>query len=159
MRDNLNLMVNKLNKIEVIGIIVLNMMILSCSSTKPISYNIDNDSNAQYYGEYKFDVEIPSIVSPFEASLTIGTSKRGNITSRIIWSFQGQSFYNSVVRNLRITDGVISFNSKSSDGVSSDIQFYFTEENKIEGLVTTVDDPVNGGIPGTIFYLIGQKVE
>ena len=113
----------------------------------------------QYYGEYKFDVEIPSVVFPFEASLTIGTSKRGNLTSRIIWSFQGQSFYNSVVRNLKITDGVISFNSKSSDGVSSDIQFYFTGENKIEGRVTTVDDPINGGIPGTVFYLIGQKVE
>ena len=159
MRDNLNLMVNKLNKIEVIGIIVLNMMILSCSSTKPISYNIDNDSNAQYYGEYKFDVEIPSIVSPFEASLTIGTSKRGNITSRIIWSFQGQSFYNSVVRNLRITDGVISFNSKSSDGVSSDIQFYFTGENKIKGYVTSIEDPLGGVPSGTVFNLEGLKVE
>ena len=41
----------------------------------------------------------------------------------------------------------------------SDIQFYFTGENKIEGRVTTVDDPINGGIPGTVFYLIGQKVE
>ena len=98
MQDNLNLKVNELNKIKVIGIIVLNMMILSCSSSKPISNNIDNDPNVQYYGEYKFDVEIPSVVFPFEASLTIGTSKRGNITSRIIWSFQGQSFYNSVVR-------------------------------------------------------------
>ena len=159
MQDNLNLKVNELNKIKVVGIIFLNMMILSCSSSKPISNNIDNDPNAKYYGKYEFDVEIPSVFFPFEASLSIGTSKRGNITSRIIWSFQGQSFYNSVVRNLRITDGVISFNSKSSDGVSSDIQFYFTEENKIEGRVTTVDDPVNGGIPGTIFYLKGQKVE
>ena len=113
MQDNLNLKVSELNKTKVIGIIVLNMLILSCSSSKPISNNIDNDPNVQYYGEYKFDVEIPSVVFPFEASLTIGTSKRGNITSRIIWSFQGQSFYNSVVRNLRITDGVISFNSKS----------------------------------------------
>ena len=52
---------------------------------------IISDPNAQYYGEYEFDVEIPSVVFPFEASLTIGTSKRGNITSRIIWSFQGQS--------------------------------------------------------------------
>ena len=159
MQDNLNLKVNELNKIKVIGIIVLNMMILSCSSSKPISNNIDNDPNAKYYGKYEFDVEIPSVVFPFEAILTIGTSKRGNLTSIIIWSFQGQSFYNSVVRNLRITDGVISFNSRSSDGVSSDIQFYFTEENKIEGRVTTVDDPINGGIPGTVFYLKGQKVE
>ena len=103
MQDNLNLKVSELNKTKVIGIIVLNMMILSCSSSKPISNNIDNDPNVQYYGEYKFDVEIPSVVFPFEASLTIGTSKRGNITSRIIWSFQGQSFYNSVVRNLRIS--------------------------------------------------------
>ena len=54
---------------------------------------------------------------------------------------------------------MISFNSKSSDGVSSDIQFYFTGENKIEGRVTTVDDPINGGIPGTVFYLKGQKVK
>ena len=135
------------------------MLILSCSSTKPITYSIEDDPNAQYYGVYEFDVEIPTVQFPWEASLTIGTSKRGNITSRIVWTFQGQSFYNSVVRNLRITDGVISFNSKSSDGVSSDIQFYFTEENKIEGRVTTVDDPINGGIPGTVFYLKGQKVE
>ncbi len=140
-------------------LIVFSLNFYSCSSNKPISNNIDNDPNAQYYGEYEFDVEIPSVVFPFEASLTIGTSKRGNITSRIIWSFQGQSFYNSVVRNLRITDGVISFNSKSSDGVSSDIQFYFTGEYKIEGRVTTVDDPINGGIPGTVFYLKGQKVK
>tara|TARA_Y100000766_G_C18838671_1_gene571848 strand:+ start:30 stop:473 length:444 start_codon:yes stop_codon:yes gene_type:complete len=140
-------------------LIIFSLNFYSCSSNKPIFINIDNDPNAQYYGKYEFDVEIPSVVFPFEASLTIGTSKRGNITSRIIWSFQGQSFYNSVVRNLKITDAVISFNSKSSDGVSSDIQFYFTGENKIEGSVTTVDDPINGGIPGTVFYLIGQKVE
>ena len=159
MQDNLNLKVNELNKIKVIGIIVLNMMILSCSSSKPISNNNYNDPNAKYYGKYEFDVEIPSVVFPFEASLTIGTSKRGNITSRIIWSFQGQSFYNSVVRNPRITDGVISFNSLSSDGISLDIQFYFTGENKIEGSVNTVDDPVNGVIPGTVFYLIGTKTD
>ena len=159
MQDNLNLKVNELNKIKVIGIIVLNMIILSCSSSKPISNNIDNDPNAKYYGKYEFDVEIPSVVFPFEASLTIVTSKRGNITSRIIWSFQGQSFYNSVVRNLRITDGVISFNSKSSDGVSSDIQFYFTGENKIEGYAITILDPVGGVPSGTVFKLEGLKVE
>ena len=135
------------------------MIILSCSSSKPISNNIDNDPNAKYYGKYEFDVEIPSVVFPFEASLTIGTSRRGNITSRIIWSFQGQSFYNSVVRNLRITDGVISFNSKSSDGVSSDIQFYFTGENKIEGYAVTILDPVGGVPSGTVFKLEGLKVE
>ena len=159
MQDNLDLKVNVLNKIKGISILVFSMLILSCSSTKPITYSIEDDPNAQYYGVYEFDVEIPTVQFPWEASLTIGTSKRGNITSRIVWTFQGQSFYNSVVRNLRITDGVISFNSRSSDGVSSDIQFYFTEENKIEGRVTTVDDPINGGIPGTVFYLKGQKVE
>ena len=37
--------------------------------------------------------------------------------------------------------------------------FILPEENKIEGRVTTVDDPINGGIPGTVFYLKGQKVE
>ena len=140
-------------------LIVFSLNFYSCSSNKPISNNIDNDPNAQYYGEYEFDVEIPSVVFPFEASLTIGTSKRGNITSRIIWSFQGQSFYNSVVRNLRITDGVISFNSKSSDGVSSDIQFYFTGENKIQGTVTVLEDPVGGAPRGTVFQLEGLKVE
>ena len=62
MQDNLNLKVNVLNKIKVIGIIVLNMMILSCSSSKPILNNIDNDPNAKYYGKYEFDVEIPSVV-------------------------------------------------------------------------------------------------
>ena len=70
-----------------------------------------------------------------------------------------QSFYNSVARNLRITDGVISFNSKSSDGVSSDIKLYFTGENKIEGRVTTVYDPVSGVPRGTVFYLEGLKVK
>jgi len=159
MQDNLNLKVNELNKIKVISIIVFNMIILSCSSTKTISYNIENDPNAKYYGVYEFDVEIPSVQFPFEASLTIGTSKRGNITTRIIWTLQGQSFYNSVVRNLRITDGVISFNSNSSDGVSSDIKLYFTGENKIEGRVTTVYDPVSGVPRGTVFYLEGLKVK
>ena len=84
-------------------LIVFSLNFYSCSSNKPISNNIANDPNAQYYGEYEFDVEIPSVVFPFEASLTIGTSKRGNITSRIIWSFQGQSFYNSVVSCLLYT--------------------------------------------------------
>ena len=84
MQDNLNLKVNELNKIKVISIIVFNMIILSCSSTKTISYNIENDPNAKYYGVYEFDVEIPSVQFPFEASLTIGTSKRGNITTSII---------------------------------------------------------------------------
>ena len=135
------------------------IIISSCSSTKTISYNIENDPNAKYYGVYEFDVEIPSVQFPFEASLTIGTSKRGNITTRIIWTLQGQSFYNSVVRNLRITDGVISFNSKSSDGVSSDIKLYFTAENKIEGRVTTVYDPVSGVPRGTVFNLEGLKVK
>ena len=130
-----------------------------CIRDRPITYSIEDDPNAQYYGVYEFDVEIPSVQFPFEASLTIGTSKRGNITSRIIWTFQGQSFYNSVVRNLIITDGVISFNSKSSDGVSSDIQFYFTGENKIEGRVTTVYDPVSGVPRGTVFNLEGLKVK
>ena len=142
-----------------VSLTLFSIIISSCSSTKTISYNIENDPNAKYYGVYEFDVEIPSVQFPFEASLTIGTSKRGNITSRIIWTFQGQSFYNSVVRNLRITDGVISFNSKSSDGVSSDIKLYFTAENKIEGRVTTVYDPV-GGVPrGTVFNLEGLKVK
>jgi len=91
--------------------------------------------------------------------LTIGTSKKGNIISRIVWSFQGQSFYNSVVRNVRFTNGVISFNSSNSDGVSSDVRFYFTGENKIEGSATTLDDPVLGVPRGTVFYLEGLKVE
>ena len=138
---------------------LFSIVISSCSSTKTISYNIENDPNAKYYGVYEFDVEIPSVQFPFEASLTIGTSKRGNITTRIIWTLQGQSFYNSVVRNLRITDGVISFNSNSSDGVSSDIKLYFTGENKIEGRVTTVYDPVSGVPHGTVFYLEGLKVK
>ena len=43
MQENLNLKVSELNKIKVISIIVFNMIILSCSSTKPISYNIEND--------------------------------------------------------------------------------------------------------------------
>ena len=159
MQDNLNLKVNELNKIKVIGIIVLNMIILSCSSSKPISNNIDNDPNAKYYGKYEFDVEIPSVVFPFEASLTIGTSKRGNITSRIIWSFQGQSFYDSVVRDLIISNGRISFNTLNSNNVSSDIQFYFTGENKIEGYAITVLDPVRGVPSGTVFKLEGLKVE
>ena len=142
-----------------ISSLLFSMLILSCSSTKPITYSIENDPNAQYYGVYEFDVEIPTVQFPFEASLTIGTSKRGNITSRIVWSFQGQSFYNSIVRSISITDQGISFNSRSSDGVSSDVQFYFTGENKIEGYVTTVDDPV-GGIPsGIVFNLEGLKVE
>ena len=159
MQDNLNLKVSGLNKIKVISIIVFNMIILSCSSTKTISYNIENDPNAKYYGVYEFDVEIPSVQFPFEASLTIGTSKRGNITTRIIWTFQGQSFYNAMVRSLIISDGRISFNSRSSDGVSSDVQFYFTGENKIEGYVSVVEDPV-GGVPrGTVFQLEGLKVE
>ena len=159
MQDNIDLKVNVLNKIKGISILVFSMLILSCSSTKPITYSIEDDPNAQYYGVYEFDVEIPTVQFPWEASLTIGTSKRGNITSRIIWSFQGQSFYNSVVRNLRITDGVISFNSKSSDGVSSDIQFYFTGENKIQGTVTVLEDPVGGAPRGTVFQLEGLKVE
>ncbi|MFL2628536.1 MAG: hypothetical protein ACJ0OQ_02080 [Candidatus Marisimplicoccus sp.] len=142
-----------------ISSLLFSMLILSCSSTKPITYSIEDDPNAQYYGVYEFDVEIPTVQFPFEASLTIGTSKRGNITSRIVWSFQGQSFYNSIVRSISITDQGISFNSRSSDGVSSDVQFYFTGENKIEGYVTTIEDPV-GGIPrGTVFNLEGLKVE
>jgi hypothetical protein len=159
MQENLNLKVSELNKKKVISIIVFNMIILSCSSTKPISYNIENDPNDKYYGVYEFDVKIPSVQFPFEAYLTIGTSKKGNTISRIVWSFQGQSFYNSVVRNVRFTNGVISFNSMSSDGISSDVRFYFTGENKIEGSATTLDDPV-GGIPrGTVFYLEGLKVK
>ena len=159
MQGNLNLKVNVLNKIKGISIIVFSMLILSCSSTKPITYSIENDTNALYYGVYEFDVEIPRVQFPFEASLTIGTSKRGNITSRIVWTFQGQSFYDSVVRDLIISNGRISFNTLNSNNVSSDIQFYFTGEYKIEGRVTTVDDPINGGIPGTVFYLKGQKVK
>ena len=104
------------------------MLILSCSSTKPITYSIENDTNALYYGVYEFDVEIPRVQFPFEASLTIGTSKRGNITARIVWTFQGQSFYDSVVRDLIISNGRISFNTLNSN-FSSDIQFYFTGEN------------------------------
>ena len=61
MQENLNLKVSELNKIKVISIIVFNMIILSCSSTKPISYNIENDPNAKYYGVYEFDIEIPSV--------------------------------------------------------------------------------------------------
>ena len=142
-----------------ISSLLFSMLILSCSSTKPITYSIEDDPNAQYYGVYEFDVEIPTVQFPFEASLTIGTSKRGNITSRIVWSFQGQSFYNSIVRSISITDQGISFNSRSSDGVSSDVQFYFTGENKIEGYVSVVEDPV-GGVPrGTVFQLEGLKVE
>ncbi len=142
-----------------ISSLLFSMLILSCSSTQSISYSIENDPNAKYYGVYEFDVEIPTVQFPFEASLTIRTSKRGNITSRIVWTFQGQSFYDSIVRSLSINDQGISFNSRSSDGVSSDVQFYFTGENKIEGYVTTVDDPV-GGIPsGTVFNLEGLKVE
>ena len=159
MQDNLNLKVKELNKIKVISIIVFNMIILSCSSTKTISYNIENDPNAKYYGVYEFDVEIPSVQFPFEASLTIGTSKRGNITSRIVWTFQGQSFYNSIVRSLIISDGRITFNSRSSDGVSSEVQFYFTGENKIQGTVTVLEDPVGGAPRGTVFQLEGLKVE
>ena len=142
-----------------ISSLLFSMLILSCSSTQSISYSIENDPNAKYYGVYEFDVEIPTVQFPFEASLTIGKSKRGNITSRIVWAFQGQSFYNSIVRSLSINDQGISFNSRSSDGVSSDVQFYFTGENKIEGYVTIADDPV-GGIPGgTVFNLEGLKVE
>ena len=159
MQDNLDLKVNVLNKIKGISILVFSMLILSCSSTKPITYSIEDDPNAQYYGVYEFDVEIPTVQFPWESSLTIGTSKRGNITSRIVWTFQGQSFYNSVVRNLIITDGVINFNSKSSDGVSSDIKLYFTGENKIEGRVTTVVDPVSGVPRGTVFNLEGLKIK
>ena len=159
MQDNLDLKVNVLNKIKGISIIVFSMLILSCSSTKPITYSIEDDPNAQYYGVYEFDVEIPTVQFPWESSLTIGTSKRGNITSRIVWTFQGQSFYDSVVRDLIISDGRISFNSLSSNNVSSDIQFYFTGENKIEGYVSVVEDPV-GGVPrGTVFQLEGLKVE
>lgn len=132
------------------------MLILSCSSTKPITYSIENDPKALYYGVYEFNVEIPRVPFPFEASLTIGTSKIGNITSRIVWSIQGQSFYDSMVRNLIIADGRISFNS---NGVNSDVQFYFTGENKIEGYVTVILDPF-GGVPGgTVFNLEGLKVE
>ena len=142
-----------------ISSLLFSMLILSCSSTKPITYSIEDDPNAQYYGVYEFDVEIPTVQFPFEASLTIGTSKRGNITSRIVWTVQGQSFYDSIVRSLSINDQGISFNSRSSDGVSSDVQFYFTGENKIEGYVTTIEDPV-GGIPrGMVFKLEGLKVE
>ena len=142
-----------------ISSLLFSMLILSCSSTQSISYSIENDPNAKYYGVYEFDVEIPTVQFPFEASLTIRTSKRGNITSRIVWTFQGQSFYDSIVRSLSINDQGISFNSRSSDGVSSDVQFYFTGENKIEGYVTIADDPV-GGIPGgTVFNLEGLKVE
>jgi hypothetical protein len=142
-----------------ISSLLFSMLILSCSSTQSISYSIENDPNAKYYGVYEFDVEIPTVQFPFEASLTIGKSKRGNITSRIVWTVQGQSFYDSIVRSLSINDQGISFNSRSSDGVSSDVQFYFTGENKIEGYVTTVDDPV-GGIPsGIVFNLEGLKVE
>ena len=159
MQDNLNLKVNELNKIKVISIIVFNMIILSCSSTKTISYNIENDPNAKYYGVYEFDVEIPTVQFPWESSLTIGTSKRGNITSRIVWTFQGQSFYNSIVRSLIISDGRITFNSRSSDGVSSEVQFYFTGENKIQGTVTVLEDPVGGAPRGTVFQLEGLKVE
>ena len=159
MQGNLNLKVNVLNKIKGISILVFSMLILSCSSTKPITYSIENDPNALYYGVYEFDVEIPRVQFPFEASLTIGTSKRGNITSRIVWTFQGQSFYNSIVRSLIISDGRITFNSRSSDNVSSDIQFYFTGENKIEGYAITILDPVGGVPSGTVFKLEGLKVE
>ena len=61
MQENLNLKVSELNKIKVISIIVFNKIILSCSSTKPISYNIENDPNDKYYGVYEFDIEIPSV--------------------------------------------------------------------------------------------------
>ena len=138
---------------------LFSIVISSCSSTKTISYNIENDPNAKYYGVYEFDVEIPSVQFPFEASLTIGTSKRGNITTRIVWTFQGQSFYNSIVRSLIISDGRITFNSRSSDGVSSEVQFYFTGENKIQGTVTVLEDPVGGAPRGTVFQLEGLKVE
>ncbi len=159
MQGNLSLKVNVLNKIEGISILVFSILILSCTSTKPITYSIENDPKALYYGVYEFDVEIPRVQFPFEASLTIGTSKRGNITSRIVWSFQGQSFYDSMVRNLIIADGRISFNSFNSNGVNSDVQFYFTGENKIEGYVTVILDPV-GGVPGgTVLNLEGLKVE
>ena len=159
MLDNLDLKVNVLNKIKGISILVFSMLILSCSSTKPITYSIEDDPNAQYYGVYEFDVEIPTVQFPCEASLTIGTSKRGNITSRIVWTFQGQSFYNSIVRSLIISDGRITFNSRSSDGVSSEVQFYFTGENKIQGTVTVLEDPVGGAPRGTVFQLEGLKVE
>ena len=159
MQGNLNLKVNVLNKIKGISIIVFSMLILSCSSTKPITYSIENDTNALYYGVYEFDVEIPTVQFPWESSLTIGTSKRGNITSRIVWTFQGQSFYDSVVRDLIISNGRISFNSLSSDGVSSEVQFYFTGENKIQGTVTVLEDPVGGAPRGTVFQLEGLKVE
>ena len=135
------------------------MLILSCSSTKPTTYSIEDDPNAQYYGVYEFDVEIPRVQFPFEASLTIGKTKRGITTARIIWTFQGQSFYDSVVRSLVISDGQISFNSKSAGGSSSDIQFYFTKENKIEGFATTVADPTYVVPMGTVFKLEGLKVE
>ena len=159
MQDNLDLKVNVLNKIKGVSILVFSMLILSCSSTKPITYSIENDTNALYYGVYEFDVEIPRVPFPFEASLTIGPSKRGNITARIVWSIQGQSFYDSVVRDLIISDGRITFNSRSSDGVSSEVQFYFTGENKIEGYAITVLDPVRGVPSGTVFKLEGLKVE
>ena len=80
MQDNLDLKVNVLNKIKGISILVFSMLILSCSSTKPITYSIEDDPNAQYYGVYEFAVEIPTVQFPWESSLTIGTSKRGNIT-------------------------------------------------------------------------------
>ena len=159
MQGNLNLKVNVLNKIKGISILVFSMLILSCSSTKSITYSIENDPNVLYYGVYEFDVEIPRVPFPFEASLTIGPSKRGNITSRIVWTFQGQSFYNSIVRSLIISDGRITFNSRSSDGVSSEVQFYFTGENKIQGTVTVLEDPVGGAPRGTVFQLEGLKVE
>lgn len=147
------------NKTKGITTLVLSMLILSCSSTKPINYSIEDDPNAQYYGQYEFNVEIPEVQFPFEALLTIGRTKRGIITARIIWTFQGQSFYDSVVRSLVISDGQISFNSKSAGGSSSDVQFYFTGENKIEGFATTVADPTYVVPVGTVFKLEGLKVE
>ena len=58
-----------------------------------------------------------------------------------------------------ISDGQISFNSKSAGGSSSDVQFYFTGENKIEGFATTVADPTYVVPVGTVFKLEGLKVE
>ena len=64
-----------------------------------------------------------------------------------------------MVRDLIISNGRISFNTLNSNNVSSDIQFYFTGENKIEGYAITVLDPVRGVPSGTVFKLEGLKVE
>ena len=136
------------------------LLFISCSTNKATSnYSIEKDPNFQYYGVYEFDVQIPSSLDPFRASLKIGISKRGNINSTIVWSFQNSNFYNSFVRNLTINDGVINFNSISSDGVDTEIEFYFTKGNVIKGFARTIIDPIGGIPPGTIFYLDGLKIQ